>query len=307
MELFLFLAAVAIVGFGVYYLGPSITSFVIREFSHADEINLVVTSSGNYTWQLQGIGGLVSARIDGRMTAYGKARAYIESDGVKYLIFDSTMLNETKEDNFQSNNSITGFAVKEDEDNDKNKTESDKEKKDKNKKPEWVGEDEFDVNGATLINLSGQFFGKDGDLLVYAVSDAEGLKTSIDNEMVTIAPESDENFNTTITFTASDGVDSRSHIVDLIVNANINPIINETINQTPEIQPINITPTINLTMPINDSILNQTPANETINITMPKNEKINETINLTQPVNETINATITNETNLTAANATKTI
>lgn len=290
-ELLMLLIAAVILMAGAYFLGPSITSFVIKEFSYSDEINLVVTSSGNYTWQPANIGDLKSLKIDGRMTTYGKARAYIESDGIKYLIFDSARLNESTIES--SNNSITGFAVKE---------ESGREKKDKNKKPEWIGADEFDVNGTALINLSEQFFDKDGDLLVYAVSEAEGLKTSIGNEMATIAPESDDSFNTTITFIASDGTASASHIAGLRVNArigiieniNITPIINLTINQTANNTPVN--PTINESA----SILNQT-VNETINIT------INETINLTQPINETANATVTNETSLAADNITKTI
>ena len=57
-ELLLFLIAIVIAGAGIYYLGPSLTSFVIKEFGYADEVNLVITASGNYTWKLQSSGDL---------------------------------------------------------------------------------------------------------------------------------------------------------------------------------------------------------------------------------------------------------
>ena len=77
-ELLLFLIAVVIVGIGLYYFGSSITGLVIKEFSYADDLNLVITSSGNYTWQLKNIGELKSVKLDGRVTNYGKARVYLE-------------------------------------------------------------------------------------------------------------------------------------------------------------------------------------------------------------------------------------
>ena len=170
MELMLFLAALAMAGIGIYFLGPSITGFVIREFSYADDLNLVVTSSGNYTWQLKDIGDLKYARLDGRVTNYGKARVYLESNGIRYLVFDSARLNETNEIAMPNKTSlITGFAVKDDS----NKTESDKNKEEKNHKPQWTGANEFFINGTTHINLSGQFSDEDNDPLIYSASEAE--------------------------------------------------------------------------------------------------------------------------------------
>lgn len=58
----------------------------------------MVTADGNYTLQLQNIGELKSLKIDGRVTTTGKAKVYIEDNGMKYLIFDSVQLGikETK-------------------------------------------------------------------------------------------------------------------------------------------------------------------------------------------------------------------
>jgi len=270
IELFLFFIAAAMVGFGIYYFGPSITSFAIKEFSYADATNLLVTANGSYAWQPDNAGDIKSVKMDGKVTTYGRAKIYIESNGIRYLVFDSSKLNENNGN--ASANIITGLAVKE---------ENDKDKKDKNKKPDWNGANQFIINGTTLINLSQYFTDKDNDVLIYSASSVEGLDTAISNEMITMTPKSNNDFNTTITFTASDGIDSTSQIVDLIVNVNIN-LINETINTTP---------TINIT-------INQTPINQTSE---------NLSINITPILNETQISNNANETNQIINNQTKTI
>src|SRR3989338_40524 len=232
VELWMFLAAAAIAVVGIYFLGPSITGFVIKEAGYEKDVNLVITSNGNYTLDLDNIGELKSLKIDGRVTSYGKARVYIEQDGLKYLVFDSTRLDEAKENETISNESnlITGFATKgEDKDDkgdegkgDKNESddkESDEDKKEKNKKPEWKGDDEFVINGTTEINLSNYFTDKDDDNLTYDSSDADGVDVSISNEIVTLTPATQADLNTTISFIASDGIDSKSQTVELIVIA----------------------------------------------------------------------------------------
>lgn len=127
IELLMFLIAVIVLGIGLYYLGPSITGFVIKELSYEDDLNLVVTASGNYTWQLKDNGDLRYVKLVGRVTTSGNARAYIENNGVRYLIFDSARIGKWQDEvGNESGNLITGFAVKEDkgEDKDENKTES---------------------------------------------------------------------------------------------------------------------------------------------------------------------------------------
>ena len=114
MEVAMFLVAVAILGMGLYFLGPSITGFVIKEASYEDNVNLVVTSNGNYTLELDGIGELKSLKLDGMATSYGKSKVYVESNGIRYLVFDSARLGEGKKQANETN-LITGLAVKEDE------------------------------------------------------------------------------------------------------------------------------------------------------------------------------------------------
>src|SRR3989344_5714613 len=94
-EAVILLIALVIAGFGIWQLGPSLTGFVIKQFSYSEDLNLVVTSNGNYTWNPVNIGELKSLKIDGKVTNSGRAKVYAESNGIKYLIFDSARLNES--------------------------------------------------------------------------------------------------------------------------------------------------------------------------------------------------------------------
>ena len=170
------LIAAAIAVIGIYFLGPSITGFVIKEAGYEKDVNLVVTSNGNYTLNLEDIGELKSLKLDGRVTSYGKARVYVESNGNRYLVLDSARLGENNELIISNDsNLITGFTVSED-----------KEKKEKNSKPEWTGPNEFEINGIAEINLSGYFIDEDEDELSYSASDAESLDVSISGSIVTL-------------------------------------------------------------------------------------------------------------------------
>ncbi|MBI2658549.1 hypothetical protein HYX05_00405 [Candidatus Woesearchaeota archaeon] len=273
IEMALILIALIASGISVYYLGPSIIGFIIKEFNYEENLNLVVTANGNYTWQPENIGELKSVKLDGKMTNYGRARVYIVSNEIKYLVFDSTRLNEKNATASNETSLITGFAVKE------NANATDQNKQNKNKKPVWNGNSEFIINGTAAINLSQYFTDLDGDSLIYSVSQAEGLDVSIDSELVTITPTVEYNVNTTITFIASDGIDSKIHIADLIVLATVISIFNET-NQS-----LNITLPINQTNLTNETIDQTQIINETINQTQALNET-NQTLNITLPINE---------------------
>ena len=155
LEIGMFLMAVVLLGFGLYFLGPSITGFVIKQVSYSDDVNLVVVSGGNYTLDLQNVGELKSLKIDGRVSSYGKARVYAVLNGSRHLVFDSTRIGENKETAISGNsNLITGLVAKEkDDEADNDDKESDEDKKKGNKKPKWEGEDVFEINGTFAINL----------------------------------------------------------------------------------------------------------------------------------------------------------
>ena len=252
-EVLVIFVALAVAAFGIYYLGPAFTGFVIKESSYSDKLNIVAASNGTYIWEPKIAGELKYLKLDGSVTIAGKAKAYVESNGIRYLIFDSSRLNETAKSSIalnkskNSGNSITGFSVK--DSNEKNSTDdSDKEKQKTNRKPEWIGHAEFIVNRTADINLSNYFSDKEGDNLEYSAS-ADEIEVSLDGEIASLYSKSSNDFNTTATFIASDGISSTSHVVKIIFAAekksdesalenstsappnetinNTNPIINE--------------------------------------------------------------------------------
>src|SRR3989344_4905714 len=109
-----FSAVLIIISLGLYFAGPAITGFVVREFQYSDDVNLVVAASFNYTWNIENPGDLKSLKLSGKMSKYGNAKVYLEGKEGLYLIFDSERLNETS--NITANfsgppeNLITGFA-----------------------------------------------------------------------------------------------------------------------------------------------------------------------------------------------------
>ena len=99
----------ALVFVGVYYLEPTITGFVTVEkhINYTDEVDLEFNETGTYTWNLGNPGDLKGVKISGSKIGQGQAKVYIEDEGVRYLIFDSSQLVEKESGIF----SITGFAV----------------------------------------------------------------------------------------------------------------------------------------------------------------------------------------------------
>ena len=119
VEVKLFLEVLGVYGIlalalvGIYYLEPAITGFVTvtKELNYSDDINLEFSESAEYTWNLANPGNLKSVKVSGKMDDQGEARIYIENNGTRHLIFDSTQLVEKESGMF----GITGFAVSEDE------------------------------------------------------------------------------------------------------------------------------------------------------------------------------------------------
>src|SRR3989344_3692606 len=96
---------------GAYLFGSGITGFAIFtiQHNHTDTVSLEFNESGEYEWALENVGDVRSIKLDGSKNNSGTAKVYIEKDGVRYLIFDSTQLVK-KESGLYG---ITGFAVKE--------------------------------------------------------------------------------------------------------------------------------------------------------------------------------------------------
>ena len=94
-EFLIIVSVIALIA-GAYFLGPGITSFVIKQFGYSEELNLVIASSGEYVWDIKNSGVLKNARLDGSITNDGNARVYLEgNNGTRYLILNSSEINES--------------------------------------------------------------------------------------------------------------------------------------------------------------------------------------------------------------------
>src|SRR3989338_4135270 len=92
-EFLIIMSVIALIA-GAYFLGPGITSFVVKQFGYTEDLNLMVSSSGEYIWDIKNPGILKNARIDGSITTQGNAKVYLEgNNGAKYLILDSSEIN----------------------------------------------------------------------------------------------------------------------------------------------------------------------------------------------------------------------
>ena len=71
---------------------PAITGKAIfsKENIHSENLNLRVNESGVYEWQVKNPGTIKSLKVTGAVSSNGTARVYIEKNGTKTLLFDST-------------------------------------------------------------------------------------------------------------------------------------------------------------------------------------------------------------------------
>ncbi|MBI2653459.1 hypothetical protein HYX02_01475 [Candidatus Woesearchaeota archaeon] len=74
---------------------PSITGkvtgmVVSEETVLSENLNLQVNESGTYEWEVKNPGNIKSLKATGSASANGTARVYIEKNGTRYLLFDST-------------------------------------------------------------------------------------------------------------------------------------------------------------------------------------------------------------------------
>ena len=84
---------IALIFLGVFlFQKPAITGKVVqgKETIFSENLNLEVNESGTYEWQVKNPGSIKSLKATGSVTSNGTARVYIEKNGSKYLLFDST-------------------------------------------------------------------------------------------------------------------------------------------------------------------------------------------------------------------------
>jgi len=214
-------AVLAMALVGIYYLEPVITGFVTvtKQLNYTDEVNLEFNEDQTYVWTLENPGNLKSVKISGSMNEEGGARVYIEDEGIRYLIFDSTQLVEKESGIF----GITGFVVAE------NKSKG----KEPNHPPVWNSSvDSFIVNESLTINLNDYFNDKDNDTLTYSASELKtnDLEILLENGMLTINNKNNVEGNKILETIASDNKTIKKKNIALVLIKKIK--INETIEKT---------------------------------------------------------------------------
>lgn len=78
---------------GIFFLKkPAITGKVVqgKETVYSENLNIQKNESGTYEWKVKNPGDIKSLRVTGSVTSNGTAKVYVEKNGTKYLLFDST-------------------------------------------------------------------------------------------------------------------------------------------------------------------------------------------------------------------------
>lgn len=83
----------ALIFLGIFiFQKPAVTGKVIqgKETIFSENLNLQKNESGTYEWDVKNPGSIKSLKATGSVTSNGTAKVYIEKNGSKYLLFDST-------------------------------------------------------------------------------------------------------------------------------------------------------------------------------------------------------------------------
>ena len=109
-----------LLSFALLKISPEITGFIIKEHSYTEKPSLVVTASAKYELVLPEKGELLSLKVDGSISKGGSGKIYLENNGARILVFDSSRMSEAQQAGVDSErvlgstlSKITGFAVDE--------------------------------------------------------------------------------------------------------------------------------------------------------------------------------------------------
>jgi len=207
------LSIIILLIFGLFYSQSNIIGLLIlgKQFDYSDRINLNFEVNSEYIWIPEHQGTLKSLRLSGSYKPEGNVKVYLEDEGIRYLIFDSSKLNKN------DLSGITGLVVS-DKNNEAAKDKPIKpEKPEPNTPPVWKSDvNEFIIDGKTTFDLNEYFFDKDNDAISYISTTPDKISVEINNNLIILTP-TEQNFNTAILITASDGIKSTTKEVTLIV------------------------------------------------------------------------------------------
>ena len=89
----LIILAIAAIFAGILMLKkPAITGHVVesKENVFKENLNLQLNESGTYEWQVKNPGSIKSLKVTGSTSSNGTARIYLEKNGTRQLLFDSS-------------------------------------------------------------------------------------------------------------------------------------------------------------------------------------------------------------------------
>ena len=91
VQIIVFLIIIIVIGIFLFKK-PAVTGRVVesQEAIFSENLNLQVNESGSYEWQIKNPGSIKSLKASGSVSSNGTARVYIERNGARELIFDST-------------------------------------------------------------------------------------------------------------------------------------------------------------------------------------------------------------------------
>ena len=203
------------------FIKPAITGLVLysKEVNHSEGISLEFNGSQVYTLHTENQTTLKSVRLSGSYNPGGYVKAYLVHENLKYLIFDSNLLEDK-----DVLDKVTGFVVKQDNEAGTNHP------------PVWQSEVErFDINDSVEIDLDEYFYDKDDDTLSYSFDDVSNLEILLNGSVLMVNNENDISGNKTLSVYASDDdVTKKKNIVlvlESIAEVNVTPAVNIT-NET---------------------------------------------------------------------------
>ena len=90
---FIFILIIIMVILGIAtFKKPGITGKAVQgaETAYSENLKIQKNESGVYEWKVKNPGNIKSLRATGSVTSNGSAKVYIEKNGTKYVVFDST-------------------------------------------------------------------------------------------------------------------------------------------------------------------------------------------------------------------------
>lgn len=88
---FILIMAIILLGV-VIFKNPAITGKAVQgqQIFYSENLYIQKNESGTYAWQVKNPGSIKSLKATGSVTSNGTAKVYVEKNGTRYLLFDST-------------------------------------------------------------------------------------------------------------------------------------------------------------------------------------------------------------------------